>query len=176
MSRPAELHRSFTRQPIGHRIAVLLAGPAMNLMFAVVLYAVLAMVGTEIVKPVVGAGASRQSGRRRRIARGDEIVRVGDHGCRGHRGAADRLASAGMGGAVVPLRVQRADGEIALTLHLVGDRRPLTEPASSCRGSASIWRPGGADTVVQSAPAGSAGARAGLGPATGCFPSTAGRS
>jgi regulator of sigma E protease len=27
---PDELHRSFTRRPIAHRIAVLLAGPAMN--------------------------------------------------------------------------------------------------------------------------------------------------
>ena len=30
----AELHRSFTRRPVAHRIAVLLAGPAMNLLFA----------------------------------------------------------------------------------------------------------------------------------------------
>src|ERR1700681_2140267 len=49
-----ELHRSFTRRLVLHRIAVLLAGPAMNLLFAAVLYAILAMVGTEIVKPVVG--------------------------------------------------------------------------------------------------------------------------
>src|SRR5260221_5696456 len=51
---PEELHRSFTRRPVWHRIAVLLAGPAMNLIFASVLYAVLAMVGSQIVKPVVG--------------------------------------------------------------------------------------------------------------------------
>jgi regulator of sigma E protease len=43
---PAELHRSFTRRPIAHRVAVLLAGPAMNLIFASLLYAVLAMAGT----------------------------------------------------------------------------------------------------------------------------------
>ena len=36
----AELHRSFTRRPISHRIAVLLAGPAMNLLFASLLYAI----------------------------------------------------------------------------------------------------------------------------------------
>ena len=51
---PAELQRSFTRRPILHRIAVLLAGPAMNLIFASLLYAILAMAGTEVVKPVVG--------------------------------------------------------------------------------------------------------------------------
>src|SRR5277367_2442316 len=49
-----ELHRSFTRRPVLHRVAVLLAGPAMNLLFAALLYAVLAMVGTEVIKPVVG--------------------------------------------------------------------------------------------------------------------------
>src|SRR6202035_845555 len=45
----AELHRSFTRRPVLHRIVVLLAGPAMNLLFAALLYSILAMVGTEIV-------------------------------------------------------------------------------------------------------------------------------
>src|SRR5476651_2340549 len=43
---PRELHRSFTRRPVLHRIAVLLAGPTMNLLFAVLLYSILAMVGT----------------------------------------------------------------------------------------------------------------------------------
>ena len=51
---PAELPRSFTRRPIAHRVAVLLAGPAMNFLLAVLLYAILAMVGTEIMRPVVG--------------------------------------------------------------------------------------------------------------------------
>src|SRR6201995_5084998 len=34
-----EVHRSFTRRPIVHRIAVLLSGPAMNLLFASLVYA-----------------------------------------------------------------------------------------------------------------------------------------
>src|SRR5271170_3200398 len=51
---PEELHRSFTRRPILQRVAVLLAGPAMNLLFASLLYAILAMVGTETIKPLVG--------------------------------------------------------------------------------------------------------------------------
>src|SRR5580700_4731081 len=33
-----ELPRSFTRRPIAHRVAVLLAGPAMNLIFAAIVY------------------------------------------------------------------------------------------------------------------------------------------
>src|ERR1700728_2531904 len=38
---PKELHRSFTRRPIAHRVAVLLAGPGMNLIFAFRLSSVL---------------------------------------------------------------------------------------------------------------------------------------
>ena len=58
----AELPRSFTRRPILHRVAVLLAGPTMNLLFAVVIYAVLAMVGTEVVEADRRSGAPRQPG------------------------------------------------------------------------------------------------------------------
>src|SRR5258705_10821027 len=50
----AELHRSFTRRPVLHRIAVLLAGPAPNLLFSPILVAILAVGGSEIGKPLVG--------------------------------------------------------------------------------------------------------------------------
>src|SRR5580698_9593922 len=75
-----ELHRSFTRRPILHRIAVLLAGPAMNLLFAALLYAVLAMVGTEIVKPVVGQVRLDSPAALAGLQPGDQIVRVGQRG------------------------------------------------------------------------------------------------
>src|SRR6267142_1895294 len=80
-----ELHRSFTRRPVLHRIPLLLAGPAMNLLFASVLYAILAMVGTEIVKPVVGRVRFDSSAEVHRVRRGDQVLwfvlrRVGDPG------------------------------------------------------------------------------------------------
>src|ERR1700692_3310651 len=75
---PDELHRSFTRRPVWHRIAVLLAGPAMNLIFASVLYARLAMVGSQVVKPVVGQVRLDSPAAAAGLQRGDEIVRVGD--------------------------------------------------------------------------------------------------
>ncbi len=76
---PAELHRSFTRRPIAHRIAVLLAGPAMNLLFAALLYAILAMAGTEVVKPVVGQVRLDSPAAIAGLERGDEILSVGDY-------------------------------------------------------------------------------------------------
>src|SRR6202166_407312 len=74
---PAELHRSFTRRPVRHRIAVLLAGPAMNLIFATVLYAVLAMVGSQVVKPVVGQVRLGSPAAAAGVQGGGQHVRVG---------------------------------------------------------------------------------------------------
>src|ERR1700760_879463 len=73
----SEVHRSFTRRPISHRIAVLLAGPAMNLMFASLIYAVLAMVGNEVVKPVIGQVRLDSPAAMAGLQAGDQIVRVG---------------------------------------------------------------------------------------------------
>src|SRR5271170_5075893 len=75
----AELPRSFTRRPIVHRIAVLLAGPTMNLLFAALLYAILAMAGTEIVKPVVGQVRADSPAALAGLKSGDQIIAVGDH-------------------------------------------------------------------------------------------------
>src|SRR5277367_6448370 len=73
----AELPRSFTRRPVLHRVAVLLAGPAMNLLFASVLYAILAMVGTEIVKPMVGQVRFDSPAAVAGLHTGDLIMQVG---------------------------------------------------------------------------------------------------
>lgn len=45
---------SFTHKPVGQRIGVVLAGPLMNLFFAAFLFFIIAMVGEEVVSPVVG--------------------------------------------------------------------------------------------------------------------------
>jgi len=82
---PAELHRSFTRRPVLHRIAVLLAGPAMNLLFASLLYAILAMVGTEIVKPVIGQVRLDSPAAAAGLQRGDEVGLALPHISHGER-------------------------------------------------------------------------------------------
>lgn len=49
----AQLPRAFNRQPIGARIAVVLAGPLCNLLFAVIAYSLMFMVGVPGVKPLL---------------------------------------------------------------------------------------------------------------------------
>ncbi|TXT25118.1 MAG: regulator of sigma E protease [Gallionellaceae bacterium] len=49
-----ELHRSFSRQPVLWRMAIVAAGPTANLLLAIALYWALFMYGVQGVKPVLG--------------------------------------------------------------------------------------------------------------------------
>jgi regulator of sigma E protease len=159
---PAELHRSFTRRPIAHRIAVLLAGPAMNLIFAALLYAILAMAGTEVVKPIVGQVRLDSPAAAAGIKSDDEIVRVGNYSVADTEELQIDLLRAVSTNAAIPIVVRRAGANVPLTIQLTSDSRELTEPGRLLPGlglDLSNWR---SDTLVQAAPPGSAGEHAGL--------------
>ena len=51
---PAELPRAFNRQPIWKRMAIVVAGPMFNFIFAILASAAVYMVGIEGIKPIVG--------------------------------------------------------------------------------------------------------------------------
>jgi regulator of sigma E protease len=159
---PLELPRSFTRRPILHRIAVLLAGPAMNLLFAAFLYAILAMVGTEIVKPVVGQVRLDSPAAVAGLQRGDQIVRVGDRNVEDTEELQIALIRQFTDDGVIPLRVRRDGSERSMTLRVDEDRRAMTEPGKLLPGLGFDLATWNANTMVQAAPNDSAGARAGL--------------
>jgi regulator of sigma E protease len=158
----AELHRSFTRRPVMHRIAVLLAGPAMNLLFAVILYSILAMAGTEIVKPVVGQVRLDSPAAAAGLKRGDQIVRVGDRNVADTEELQIALIRQFTEEGVIPLRIRRDGGERSLTLRVGEERRAMTEPGRLLPGLGFDLATWNANTLVHDVPAGSAGARAGL--------------
>jgi regulator of sigma E protease len=157
-----ELHRSFTRRPVAQRVAVLLAGPAMNLLFASILYAVLAMAGTEVVKPVVGQVRLDSPAQAAGMQKGDEIVQVGDYKVANTEELQIDLLRAVSAHPTIPVEVRRGGADIALSVRVTGDTRELTEPGKLLPGlgfDLATWH---AETTVQSAPEGSAGQRAGL--------------
>jgi regulator of sigma E protease len=159
---PADLGRSFTRRPIAQRIAVLVAGPAMNFLFAILLYAVLAMIGAEAVKPVVGTVRPDSPAATAGLRHGDEILRVGDSSVADTEELQIALLRQFSRDGVVSLGVRRDGDEHALTLRVTADRRPLTEPGRLLPGlgfDTASWH---ADCRIQAAPDGSAGAAAGL--------------
>ena len=63
---------------------------------------------------------------------------------------------------MIPLRVRRDGSERSLTLRVDADRRAMTEPGKLLPGLGFDLATWNADTLVHDAPAGSAGARAGL--------------
>jgi regulator of sigma E protease len=159
---PAELHRSFTRRPVWQRIAVLLAGPTMNLIFAAVLYAVLAMVGSEVVAPMVGQVRADSPAAVAGLERGDLIVRVGDEPVTDIEELQIALIRRFSADGVLPLVIDRHGTRKSLTLRVTQDRLGLTEPGRLLPGLGFDLATWNSKTTVEEAPLDSAGGRAGL--------------
>lgn len=159
---PAELHRSFTRRPVAHRVAVLLAGPAMNLIFASLVYAVLAMIGSQVIKPVVGQVRLDSPAAAAGLQRGDEIVSIGNRQVDDIEALQIALIRQFTDEGVIPMRITRSGSERSVTLRVAGDRHEMTEPGRLLPGlgfDIATWK---AKTLIQSVPADSPGGRAGL--------------
>lgn len=74
----AERGRAFNRQSPPVKIAILAAGPAFNLLFAIVAYAVMFMTGVPGMKPVIGTVTPGSVAATAGLHDGDRIVAVGD--------------------------------------------------------------------------------------------------
>ncbi|MGK9065207.1 RIP metalloprotease RseP [Stutzerimonas chloritidismutans] len=70
------LEQAFNRKPVRQRFAIVSAGPAANFLLALVFFWALAMLGSEQVKPVVGAVEAGSLAERGGLVAGQEIVEV----------------------------------------------------------------------------------------------------
>lgn len=73
---PEDLPRAFNRQPVLARMAIVAAGPLINLAFAVFLYWIIFLQGTETLRPVIGRVLPQTPAAVAGIETGDEIVAV----------------------------------------------------------------------------------------------------
>ncbi|HCS08420.1 MULTISPECIES: sigma E protease regulator RseP [Pseudomonas] len=74
---PAELlGQSFNRKTVGQRIAIVAAGPIANFMLAMVFFWILAMLGSQQVRPVIGAVESGSLAAQAGLVPGQEIVSI----------------------------------------------------------------------------------------------------
>src|SRR6185369_5723538 len=72
---PHELHRAFTRRPHWQRILVLLAGPAFNIIFAILLAGVLFWSeGENDAQPLIGTVLADTPAARAGLVSGEEII------------------------------------------------------------------------------------------------------
>jgi regulator of sigma E protease len=169
----AELSRSFTRKPPWQRILVLLAGPAFNIIFAIlVLWGMLWFKGTiEDIRPVVGDVVQGSIAARAGLRPGDEILALGQQPSERQIvqrdvvfGLLDEISADGK----ATLRVRGKDGERRTAVLNVGGseaRRKLTEPAALFKGLGfDFWEPPipvVIGTIVSDGPAAKAGIQKG---------------
>jgi regulator of sigma E protease len=73
---PAETRRSFSARPVWHRIGVVLAGPLMNFVLAVVVFSVLSLFGSPIPLPVIGEVSPDMPAAAAGIQSGDRVVAI----------------------------------------------------------------------------------------------------
>lgn len=164
-----ELPRSFTRRPVWQRIVVLLAGPAFNIAFAVLLlWGMFWVSGITEVRAIVGEVNAGSPAATAGLASGDEIVAVGGRAADGQRevvfGLLDDLS--GSGRAALILRDASGKERPAL-LEVDGTdaRRRLTEPEQLFNGLGFHFRqpeiPARVGTVTPGGPADKAGLQPG---------------
>jgi regulator of sigma E protease len=73
---PADLPRSFNRQSVWKRIAIVLAGPVANLLLAIAVYWLLNVIGVMEPQALLGPPPSATAAARAGVAAGDRVVEV----------------------------------------------------------------------------------------------------
>jgi regulator of sigma E protease len=74
----AEQHRAFNRQSIGTRVAVVVAGPLSNFLFAILAYWMMFVAGVPGLRPIVGDVVPASFAAEAGFVSGDEILAVRD--------------------------------------------------------------------------------------------------
>ena len=164
----SDVHRSFTRKPPWQRILVLLAGPAFNILFAiVVLWGMLWWNGVTEVKPVVGDVVLNSVAAHAGLRSGDEIKAIDGVPVAGQRDVVFGLLDAMSSRPDAALTLRGSDGRTRVATLSVPDgaqRVRLTEPAELFRGLGfDFWSPPVPAVLGNVMPDGPA-ARAGLKP------------
>ena len=154
---PADLPRAFNRQSIPRRFAVVLAGPVFNLLFAVLAYWVIFMVGIPGIRPVVGDIQPGSLAATAGFQAQDEITAVDGHETRTWDAVLLAMFQGVLNGHELRVGVHTPAGrDDELTLRL-GDTRQLTEPGKLLTGlGLSQWDPPLPPVIDQVAPGGTA--------------------
>jgi regulator of sigma E protease len=161
---PEDAGRAFQDRPPLARIAVLLAGPGFNFLFAVFAFWLVFMQGVPGLKPVVGDVTVGSFADQAGLQREDTVVSVDGRPVATREGALLGMLDALVDGGDVPLVVQGADGaQRSLWLAVPPERRrELTEPGALLDGLGfGFWLPR-QPVIVEALTEGGAAAQAGL--------------
>lgn len=106
----SESAQEFTGKPVWQRIAIVLAGPAFNLLLAVAVFWAMLVIGKPDYQPLIGqtTGLAAEAG----LHRGDRVLSVGDEKITNWTDLGLALADAGQSHRATPLRVRTPEGAI----------------------------------------------------------------
>jgi len=105
----AELPLAFNRQPVGSRIAIVLAGPLGNFLFAILAYSLMFMIGVPGVKPVLDAPRAGSLAAAGGFQKGDEIIAIDGEPTPTLSAVLLELVDRAMAGETIPVEVRDAD-------------------------------------------------------------------
>ena len=127
---PAEdAHRAFNRRPVPHRIAVLLAGPGFNFLFAIVAYWLMFVGGVPGVKAIVGPVAAGSIAAEAGLVQDQEIIAVGDRETLTWESAVLGILDELLADGLIDFTVREPGGAVRLVeLDVRGREAELTEP------------------------------------------------
>ncbi|MGD8498586.1 MAG: RIP metalloprotease RseP [Chromatiales bacterium] len=157
----AELERAFNRKPVGSRIAIVIAGPLFNFLFAIAAYAAMYMVGLEGVRPYVGEVIAESPAERAGLRTQDRITAVGEEPVRTWEEVRLALLDQGLKQESLVLELTAPDGVVRLTEIDLEGRKLLKEEGDFVEAlGIRPWRPV-TPQIVEVEPGGAA-ERAGL--------------
>ena len=124
-----DIGRAFNHKPIASRIAVLLAGPLFNFLFAILAYWALFINGVPTMKPAVGEVAENSYAAEAGLEFGDRIVKIGDRDATDWETVLVTMLDELVGNGEVSLELKSEDGWNRQTKLDVGNNATaLTEP------------------------------------------------
>ena len=158
---PADEGRAFNQRPVSNRIAVLLAGPLFNFIFAFFVYWILSMQGTPTFRPTIGDVEAESYAFEAGVRSGELLVAVGDRPAFDWGEASLAIIEELVDDGRVPVTVESIDGrQRDLLIDVGSDARRLTEPEALYEGLG--FRPGRPLAIAENVQPGGPAAEAGL--------------
>jgi regulator of sigma E protease len=138
-----EQHRALNRQSTPARIAILLAGPGLNFIFAILAYWCMFMIGVPGTKPVVGEVLEASIAERAGLVAGDQIIRVGERDVATWEGTILAMLQELLSeGDIQMLVTGEGDNQRSVVLGTAGRAAELTEPGELFAGiGIKTWSP-----------------------------------
>ena len=112
---PEDRGRSFNAQPVWQRIAVLLAGPGFNFLFAIAAYWLIFVIGMPVTRPVVGVVTPDSPAAEAGLQFNDVVAGIGGREITSWQAGIQVLVDELVDDARIPVTLERADGSVVTT-------------------------------------------------------------